>query len=70
MSIKEELLETIEQAPEPLLQEALNYLHYLLEKHLEGLEEQQDQADLLIARADLQHHRTISLAQLTQELGL
>jgi hypothetical protein len=69
MSIKEELLQTIEQAPEPLLHEALNYLHYLLENHLEALEEQQDQEHLQQARADLQHHRTISLAQLTQELG-
>jgi hypothetical protein len=69
MSIKAELLETIEPTPEPLLQEALNHLHYLLEKHLEGLEEHQDQADLKLARADLQHNRTIALAQLTQELG-
>ncbi len=70
MSVKEQLLQTIEQAPEPLLHEALNYLHYLLEKHLDELEEQQDLEDLQLAREDLQHNRTISLAQLKQELAL
>jgi hypothetical protein len=70
MSIKEQLLQTIEQAPEPLLQEALNYLNYLIEKHLDELEEQQDLEDLKLAREDLQNNRTISLEQLTQELGL
>ncbi|MCP2727466.1 DUF2281 domain-containing protein [Limnofasciculus baicalensis] len=70
MTIKEQLLQTIEQAPEPLLQEALNYLHYLIEKHLNELEEQQDIEDLKLAREDLQNNRTISLEQLTQELGL
>jgi hypothetical protein len=70
MSVKEQLLQTIEQAPEPLLHEALNYLHYLLEKHLDELDEQQDSEDLQLAREDLQHNRTISLAQLRQELTL
>jgi Protein of unknown function (DUF2281) len=70
MSIKDQLLQTIEQAPEPLLHEALHYLDYLIEKHLEALEEEQDREDLKLARADLQNNRTISLAQLTQELGL
>ena len=63
MSIKEQLLQTIEQAPEPLLHEALNYLHYLLEKHLDELEEQED-------LEDLQYNRAVSLAQLKQELAL
>lgn len=70
MSVKEQLLKTIEQAPEPLLHEALNYLHYLLEKHQHELEEQQDLEDLQLAREDLQHNRTISLSQLKQELAL
>ncbi len=70
MSIKEQLLQTIEQAPEPLLHEALNYLHYLLEKHLDELDEQEDLEDLQSAREDLQHNRTVSLAQLKQELAL
>ncbi len=70
MTIKEQLLQTIEQAPEPLLKEALNYLRYLIEKHLEELEEQEDLEDLKLAREDLQNNRTISLEQLKQELGL
>jgi hypothetical protein len=70
MSIKEQLLHTIEQAPEPILQEALNYLDYLIERHLEALEDQQDREDLCQAREDLHHNRTISLAKLTEDLGL
>jgi hypothetical protein len=70
MSVKEQLLRTIEESPEPLLHETLNYLYYLLEKHFEELEEQQDLEDLQLAREDLQHSRTISLAQLKQELVL
>ncbi|MEX0272305.1 hypothetical protein AB3R30_24630 [Leptolyngbyaceae cyanobacterium UHCC 1019] len=70
MSVKEQLLQAIEQAPEPLLHETLNYLHYLIEKHLDELEEQQDREDLQLAREDLQHHRTVSFAHLKQELRL
>ncbi len=70
MSVREQLLQTIEQAPEPLLHETLNYLRYLIEKHLDELEEQQDLEDLHSAREDLHHSRTVSLAHLKQELGL
>jgi Protein of unknown function (DUF2281) len=42
MTIKKQLLQTIEQAPEPILKEALNYLHYLIEKYKDELEEQQN----------------------------
>ncbi|GET37687.1 hypothetical protein [Microseira wollei] len=68
MTIKEQLLQTIEQAPEPILKEALNYLHYLIEKYLDELEEQQDLEDLKLAREDLQNNRTISLEQLTSDI--
>jgi len=68
MTIKDQLLQTIEQAPEPVLKEVLNYLHYLIDKHLEELEEQQDLEDLKLAREDLQNNRTISLEQLTSDI--
>lgn len=68
MTIKEQLLQTIEQAPDPVLKEVLNYLHYLIEKYLDELEEQQDLEDLKLAREDLQNNRTISLEQLKADI--
>jgi hypothetical protein len=69
-NFKEKLLQAIEQAPDPVLEEALHYLEYLTERHIEALELQEDLEDLQIIREEIQREGTIPLAQFKAELGL
>ena len=67
---KQQLLAAIEQAPEAVLSEALHYLQYLTERHLEELEDAQDLADYQEAKAEIEQEGTKPLSQFKQELGM
>lgn len=67
---KNQLLDAIEQAPEAVLAETLHYLQYLIDRHIEELEDAQDLADYQAAKAEMGQEETIPLSRLKQELGL
>jgi hypothetical protein len=67
MNIKEALIREIEQAPEPLIGEVLNYLFYLKAMHEE---EQEDLEDAHAALEEASREGTTSLKELKKELGL
>lgn len=71
MDTKSLLLQEIEQTPEPILDEVLDFLRFLKAKQEQ--EEMETQADLEDARAALveaKQYGTTPLADLKQELGL
>ena len=71
MDTKSLLIQEIEQTPELILDEVLDFLRFLKAK--QGQEKLEIQADLEDARAALeeaQQYGTTSLADLKQELGL
>jgi hypothetical protein len=70
MTAREKLLETIHRTPEPLLAEVLHYLEYLLERHLEEQEENEDLEELKVIRQEIAKEGTVPWNQVKQELGL
>ena len=71
MNTKELLLQEIEQVPEPILDEVLDFLRFLKAKNeREKLEMQTDLEDARAALKEAQEQGTTSLADLKQELGL
>lgn len=70
MNTKDLLLQEIEQVPEPLLKEVLNFLQFLKVKHEQELELQTDLEDARAALKEAGEKGTISLEDLKQELGL
>jgi hypothetical protein len=70
MASREKLLQAIDQIPEPLLTEVLHYLEYLLDRHLEEQEDEEDLKDLAAIRAEVAREGTVSWRQVKQELGL
>lgn len=67
---REKLLEAIAQTPEPVLTEVLHYLEYLLERHLEEQEDNEDLEDLKVIREEIAREGTVPWEQVKQELGL
>lgn len=71
MNTKDVLLQEIEQVPEPILDEVLDFLRFLKAKHKqEKLELQNDLEDARAALKEAKEQGTTSLADLKQELGL
>ncbi len=71
MNTKDLLLQEIEQVPEPILDEVLDFLRFLKAKHKqEELELQNDLEDARAALKEAKEQGTTSLANLKQELGL
>jgi len=71
MNTKELLMQEIEQVPEPILDEVLDFLRFLKTKNeREKLEMQTDLEDARAALKEAQEQGTTSLADLKQELGL
>ena len=71
MDTKYLLLQEIEQTPEPILDEVLDFLRFLKAK--QDREELENQADLEAARIaidEAKQYGTTSVADLKQELGL
>lgn len=71
MNTKDLLIQEIDQVPEPILDEVLDFLRFLKTKHeQEKLESQVDLEDARAALKEAQEQGTTSLADLKQELGL
>lgn len=71
MNTKDLLLQEIEQTPELILDEVLDFLRFLKTKHeQEKLEIQADLEDARVALREAKEQGTTSLADLKQELGL
>lgn len=71
MDTKALLLQEIEQTPEVILNEVLDFLRFLkVKQEQEELEIQADIADARAALAEAKHYGTTSLADLKQELSL
>ncbi|MDZ4872109.1 MAG: hypothetical protein CLLPBCKN_001497 [Chroococcidiopsis cubana SAG 39.79] len=71
MNTKELLLQEIEQVPEAILDEVLDFLRFLKTKNeREKLEMQTDLEDARAALKEAREQGTTSLADLKQELGL
>ncbi len=70
MTDREKLIEAIKQAPEPLLTEVLHYLEYLLERHLEEQEDNEDLEDVKVVREEIANEGTVPWEKVKQELGL
>ena len=70
MNAKELIIQEIEQVPEPLLDEVLDFLRFLKAKHeREKLEAQIDLEDARAALKEAKEEGTTSLEDLKQELG-
>jgi hypothetical protein len=59
-------LQTIDQTPEPLLLEVLDFLLFLRERY----EEQEDLADIRVAKAEVAQEGSTPWSTVKQELGL
>lgn len=70
MTAREKLLQAIAQTPESLLTEVLHYLEYLLERHLEEQEDNEDLEDLAMIREEIASEGTVPWGKVKQELGL
>lgn len=71
MNTKNLLIQEIEQVPEPILEEVLDFLRFLKAKHeQEKLEMQTDLVDARAALKEAKEQGTTSLAALKQELDL
>ena len=71
MNTKELIIQEIEQVPEPLLDEVLDFLRFLKAKHeQEKLEAQIDLKDARAALKEAKEEGTTALEDLKQELGL
>lgn len=71
MNTKDLLIQEIDQVPEPILDEVLDFLRFLKTKHeQEKLESQVDLEDARAALKEAKEQGTTSLADLKQELGL
>lgn len=71
MDTKSLLLQEIEQTPEPILDEVLDFLRFLKAKQeQEKLEAQADLEDVRAALEEARQHGTTPLANLKLELGL
>lgn len=71
MNTKDLLIQELEQVPEPILDEVLDFLRFLKAKHdQEKLELQIDLEDARAALKEAREEGTISLEDLKQELGL
>ncbi|MBE9014444.1 DUF2281 domain-containing protein [Pseudanabaenaceae cyanobacterium LEGE 13415] len=71
MNTKELLLQEIDQAPEPILDEVLNFLRFLKAKQQqEALENQLDLEDARAVLQNIEQEGTVSWEALKSELGL
>lgn len=70
MDTKEQLIQELDNASEPVLMEVLNFLQFLKAKaEQERLEDEEDLADARVALAEVQVEGTISWDELKAEIG-
>ncbi|MBD1845298.1 DUF2281 domain-containing protein [Cyanobacteria bacterium FACHB-63] len=71
MNTKELLLREIEQAPDPILDEVLNFLRFLkVKQQQEALENQKDLEEARAVLQEVEQEGTVSWESLKSELGL
>ena len=68
-NLKEQLLQALEQAPESVLAEALHYVQYLTDRHLDAIELHEDLEAIRTARKEAATEGTVSWEELKTEIG-
>ena len=70
LNTKDLLIQELDQVPEPLMKEVLDFLRFLKAKHERELEAQIDLEDARSALKEAREQGTTSLEDFKQELGL
>lgn len=71
MTAKELILQELDQVPEPLLEEVLDFLRFLkMKQEREKLENEVDLRDAQVALTEAKEQGTTSLSDLKRELDL
>jgi hypothetical protein len=63
MTIKEQLLQEIEQAPDPLVSQLLDFLLFIKERHLEEEITETEQANIIASLKDYQEGNYLTLEE-------
>jgi hypothetical protein len=63
MTIKEQLLQEIEQAPDPLISQLLDFLLFIKERHLEEEITEEEQVNIIVSLKDYQEGNYLTLEE-------
>ena len=63
MTIKEQLLQEIEQAPDPLVSQLLDFLLFIKERHIEEEITEEEQANIITSLKDYQEGNYLTLEE-------
>ena len=63
MTIKEQLLQEIEQAPDPLISQLLDFLLFIKERHLEEEITEEEQVNIIASLKDYQEGNYLTLEE-------
>jgi hypothetical protein len=63
MTIKEQLLQEIEQAPDPLVSQLLDFLLFIKERHIEEEITSEEKANIIASLKDYQEGNYLSLEE-------
>jgi hypothetical protein len=63
MTIKEQLLQEIEQAPDPLVSQLLDFLLFIKERHMEEEITEEEQANIIASLKDYQEGNYLTLEE-------
>ncbi|MBW4469227.1 MAG: hypothetical protein KME45_03080 [Stenomitos rutilans HA7619-LM2] len=69
-TVKEQLLQALDRAPDSVLEEALHYVQYLTDRHLDAIELREDLEAIRAARQERETEGTVSWEELKTEIGL
>ena len=63
MTLKEQLLQEIEQAPDPLVSQLLDFLLFIKERHIEEEITEEEQANIIASLKDYQEGSYLTLEE-------
>ena len=63
MTIKEQLLQEVEQAPDPLVSQLLDFLLFIKERHIEEEITEEEQANIITSLKDYQEGNYLTLEE-------
>jgi len=63
MTLKEQLLQEIEQAPDPLVSQLLDFLLFIKERHLEEEITEEEQVNIIASLKDYQEGNYLTLEE-------
>ena len=63
MTLKEQLLQEIEQAPDPLVSQLLDFLLFIKERHIEEEITEEEQANIIASLKDYQEGNYLTLEE-------